>query len=230
MDSVAIHEAEPVTHNVRRYRLEKPAGYSFEPGQATDLSIDQDGWRQRKSPFTFTGLNSVDFLEFTIKTYFDHDGVTKKLWELKPGDRLIVRDPWGSVTYKGPGTFLAGGAGVTPFVAILRQLRADGRLPGHRLIVSNKTERDIILRDEFEDMDGLDHDWLISNDRSTQLYRGRIDEDYLTPPVMDFEQNFYVCGPDRMVADLRNLLGRLGASTEEVTFATSRRRAGSAER
>ncbi len=149
------------------------------------------------------------------------DGVTKKLWELKPGDRLIVAATRGAAsTYKGPGTFLAGGAGAsTPFVRDPAAVaRADGRLPGHRLIVSNKTERDIILRDEFEGMDGLDHDWLISNDRSTQLYRGRIDEDYLTHHVMDFEQNFYVCGPDRMVADLRNLLGRLGASTEEVTF------------
>lgn len=218
MYSVAILEAVPVTHNVRRYRLEKPDGYRFEPGQATDVSIDQDGWRQRKNPFTFTGLNTADHLEFTIKTYFEHDGVTKKLWELKPGDRLIVRDAWGTITYKGPGTFLAGGAGVTPFIAILRQLQAEGRLAGHRLIASNKMERDIILREEFEGMDGLDHDWLISNDRSTQLYRGRIDEDYLTHHVLDFAQNFYVCGPDRMVADLRDLLGRLGASTEEVTF------------
>jgi ferredoxin-NADP reductase len=216
--SVRILSAEPVTHNVRRYRLEKPEGFHFEPGQATELSIDTPGYDERKNPFTFTALNDADYLEFTIKSYFDHEGVTKKLWDLHAGDRLLLRDVWGTITYKGPGVFLAGGAGVTPFIAILRQLSKDGVLKGNRLIVSNRTEKDIILRDEFEAMQGLDHDWLITDQPDTKLYRGRIDEDYLTRHVSDFSQNFYVCGPDPMVKDLREILGRLGARTDEVTF------------
>ena len=216
--SVRILSAEPVTHNVRRYRLEKPEGFHFEPGQATELSIDTPGYDERKNPFTFTALNDADYLEFTIKSYFDHEGVTKKLWDLHAGDRLLLRDVWGTITYKGPGVFLAGGAGVTPFIAILRQLSKDGVLRGNRLIVSNRTEKDIILRDEFEAMQGLDHDWLITDQPDTKLYRGRIDEDYLTRHVSDFSQNFYVCGPDPMVKDLREILGRLGAKTDEVTF------------
>jgi ferredoxin-NADP reductase len=216
--SVEILSVAPITHNVRRYRLAKPPGYRFEPGQATELSIDLDGYREKKNPFTFTALNDADYLEFTIKSYFDRDGVTRKLWELGPGDRLLLRDVWGTITYKGPGTFIAGGAGVTPFIAILRRLARDGALAGNRLIVSNRTEADIILRDEFEAMEGLDHDWVITDDPATKLYRGRIDEDFLTHHITDFAQNFYVCGPDKMVADLRELLGRLGARTDAVTF------------
>ena len=216
--SVQILSAEPVTHNVRRYRLEKPPGFTFEPGQATELSIDADGYRDRKNPFTFTSLPDADHLEFTIKSYFDHDGVTKKLWELRPGDRLILRDPWGTITYRGPGIFLAGGAGVTPFIAILRQLARNGELPGNRLIVSNRTEKDIILREEFEAMEGLDHDWLISNQNDTQLYRGRINEDFLTHHIPDFSTNFYVCGPDPMVKQLRETLARMGANADAVVF------------
>ena len=216
--SVRILSAEPVTHNVRRYRLEKPAGYRFEPGQATELSIDIDGYREKKNPFTFTALNDADYLEFTIKSYFDHDGVTKKLWDLRAGDRLMLRDVWGTITYKGPGVFIAGGAGVTPFIAILRELARDKKLAGHRLILSNRTEGDIILREEFEAMHGLDHDWVITDDPKTRLYRGRIDEDYLKRHISDFSQNFYVCGPDPMVKELRETLGRLGAKTEAVTF------------
>jgi ferredoxin-NADP reductase len=145
--SLKIISAEPVTPNVRRYRLEKPEGFHFEPGQATEVSIDTDGYRERKSPFTFTALNEADYLEFTIKSYFDHEGVTKKLWDLHAGDRLLIRDVWGTITYKGPGVFLAGGAGVTPFIAILRQLAKDNQLAGNRLIVSNRTDLDIILRE-----------------------------------------------------------------------------------
>ena len=216
--SLRILAADLVTHNVRRYRLEKPEGFQFEPGQATELSIDLEGWRDRKQPFTFTALNERAYLEFTIKSYFDHDGVTKKLFELRPGDRLLLRDVWGTITYKGPGTFIAGGAGVTPFIAILRQLHKDGKLQGNRLLVSNKTEKDIILRTEFEGMFGPDYTWTVTGDPQSPLPHDRIDEDFLKRHIRDFSQNFYVCGPDPMVKDLRETLGRLGAKTETVTF------------
>ena len=219
--SVRIRKIEKITHNVRRYTLEKPAGFKFEPGQATDVSIDREGFREKKNPFTFTALNDWDHLEFTIKSYFDHDGVTRALWELSEGDRLIIRDPWGTITYKGPGTFIAGGAGVTPFIAILRQLQADGKLDGHRLIVSNKREDDIILRSEFEAManDGLDVTWTLTDDPNANgVLHERINEAFLRRHVHDISQNFYLCGPDDMVKELRGTLEGLGAKTDTVTW------------
>ena len=54
---VSILAIQDVTHDVRVYRLEKPAGYSFVPGQATDVAINKEGWREEKHPFTFTSLN-----------------------------------------------------------------------------------------------------------------------------------------------------------------------------
>ena len=217
--SVKILAVTPLTHNVRRYTLEKPAGYAFEPGQATEVSIDRPGWTDKKRPFTFTSLNEWEALEFTIKSYRDHDGVTNALWDLAAGDRLILRDVWGTITYKGPGTFIAGGAGVTPFIAILRQLARDGALAGHRLIVSNRTAADIILRDEFEAMAGLEHLWTVTDESaSAGVLHARIDADFLRCHVADRSQRFYLCGPDPMVADLRAALAGLGAASEAVTF------------
>ena len=114
MHSVKILDIADVTHNVRRYTLEKPPGYSFKPGQATEVSLDEEGWRDKKHPFTFTALSEWDHLEFTIKSYFNtgEDGVTERLFSYVPGDRLLLRDVWGTITYKGPGTFIAGGAGM----------------------------------------------------------------------------------------------------------------------
>jgi ferredoxin-NADP reductase len=219
--SVRILSVAPVTHNVRRYAIEKPAGYAFEPGQATELSLDEEGWRDRKHPFTFTALAEWDHLEFTIKSYFDTggDGMTERLYSYGPGDRLILRDPWGTITYRGPGTFIAGGAGVTPFIAILRRLNADGKLAGHRLIASNRTARDIILRQEFEAMQGLECTWTLTDDPGAEgVLHERIDEAFLRRHVHDIAQNFYLCGPDPMVADLRAALGGLGAKAEALTW------------
>lgn len=216
--SVKILDTVPVTHNVRHYRVERPKGYTFSPGQATEVSIDRIGWQDKTRPFTFTCLPDAENLEFTIKSYFDHAGVTNELWSLGAGDRLILRDVWGTIQYRGPGTFIAGGAGVTPFIAILRHLNATGKIAGNRLIVSNQTEKDIILRDEFEAMNGLETLWTVTNDAKSKLVQERIDADFLKRHIPDFSQNFYLCGPDAMVKDLRGFLEDLGATVANVTW------------
>jgi propane monooxygenase reductase subunit len=216
--SVAILKTEMVTHNVRHYRVEKPKNFHFGPGQATEMSIDRDGWRDEKRPFTFTSLQNDDTLEFTIKSYRDHPGVTNALWGLEARDRLLLRDVWGTIQYRGVGTFIAGGAGVTPFIAILRHLNARGGLAGNRLIVSNQTEKDIILRDEFEAMAGLETLWTVTGDPKSSLLQERIDADFLRKHVGAFDGRFYLCGPDGMVSQLRGTLEELGADVGSVTW------------
>ena len=213
-----ILDITPVTHDVNRYRLEKPEGYRFKPGQATDVSINKTKWREEKRPFTFTCLNGDPFLEFTIKSYRDHDGVTKELGNLHPGDELIIRDVWGAIEYKGAGYFIAGGAGITPFIAILRQLHKDRKLDDNKLFFSNKTSRDIILKDEFATMMGEHAKFVITNEPDSLYYNGYINEEFLRKEVTDFSRNFYLCGPPKMVEALTETLQKLGASTDSVVF------------
>jgi ferredoxin-NADP reductase len=215
--TVRILEAENVTHNVRRFRFEKPSGYAFTPGQATDVSIDKEGWREKKSPFTFTGLPHDDYLEFTIKIYSDHDGVTNHLGGMGAGGHLLIHDPWGTIQYKGKGTFIAGGAGITPFIAILRDLEDKGTVAGNRLLFANRTDKDIILRETWEKMPGLDH-LFVTSDGSGGFASGRIGKEFLKKNVKDFSGHFYVCGPDPMVADIMAALKELGAKPDALVF------------
>src|SRR5438309_8485684 len=135
---VKIISVKPLTHNVRQYQVEKPTGYQFVPGQATELSINKLHWKDERRPFSFTSLNDDPYLEFTIKSYTDHDGVTNELARLQVNDELIIRDVWGAINYQGEGYFIAGGAGVTPFIAILRQLNRENGLENNYLFFSNR--------------------------------------------------------------------------------------------
>ncbi len=216
--TLKIIHTEYVTHNVRRFRLEKPEGFTFEPGQATELSINKPDLKEEKRPFTFTCLQDDPYLEFTIKIYVDHDGVTKALGELKEGDELILEDAWGAITYKGPGDFIAGGAGVTPFIAILRDLHQKGKIDGNRLIFSNKTSDDIILKDEFSKMLGNNFINTLTEEDHPDYDHGRIDKDYLKEKIDDFSKQFYVCGPDSFVEDIQQALEDLGASSDSVVI------------
>lgn len=214
---VKILGVTPVTHNVRQFTVEKPAGYTFVPGQATEVSVNKPGWEEERRPFTFTSLTEWEQLEFTIKIYDDHNSVTHELGQLKAGDELILHDVWGTIHYKGPGVFIAGGAGVTPFIAILRDLHHKGQLGGNQLICSNKTLGDIILKDELEAMLGN----RFINTLTTQEVPGydhhTIDERYLREKIQDFNQHFYICGPDPMVQQLKAILVKLAGDKALVT-------------
>ncbi len=115
---VKIKLIENIIHDVLRIITERPDHINFTSGQATEISINRNGWLNDKRPFTFTSLPDDDYLEFTIKTYPSHNGVTKELLQLKKDDELILHDIFRTITYEHEGVFIAGGAGVTPFISI----------------------------------------------------------------------------------------------------------------
>lgn len=213
---VKIFSIEYVTHDVKRYRVVKPEGYSFIPGQATEVSINKDELKNEKRPFTFTCLNTDHYLEFTIKSYPSHQGITNELSKLEEGAELIIRDVWGAITYKKPGVFIAGGAGVTPFIAILRHLHKNSLLDGNQLIYSNKTANDIILKDEFEKMLGPSFINTLTREKSDIYENRRIDKEFLMEKITNFQQPFYVCGPDLFVTEIQNALKELGAESDSL--------------
>ena len=215
---VKIFSIDQVTHNVRGIRYEKPASYCFTPGQATDVSINKPGWENELRPFTFTCLNDESFLEFTIKIYPERKGVTNEIGKLKPGDEFIIRDVWGAIEYKGPGYFIAGGAGITPFLAILRFLKKENKLEGNTIFFSNKTSKDIILQKELTAMLGKNALYLLTQENNSKYHHGPIDEQFLKANIEDFKKHFYVCGPPKMIEDVNTILFKLGASPDTVVF------------
>jgi len=215
---IRILSAEYITHDVRRFRLEKPEGFTFRPGQATELSINKGEWKDRRNPFTFTSLKDEPYLEFTIKIYPERQGVTNQLSMLNPGDTVILREPWGAIEYKEPGYFIAGGAGITPFISILRNLKHEGSVGDNKLFYSNKTDKDIILADELKSILGENAHFTISRQKDSKYDQRRIDENFLKAEVNDFSKHFYVCGPDPMVLALTETLKKLGASADTIVF------------
>ncbi|MCH7227242.1 FAD-binding oxidoreductase [Haloferula sp. A504] len=214
--TVTIEEIESLTPDVGRFVTTKPENFEFKPGQATEVSIPKDHWKDEKRPFTFSSLPEDPKLEFTIKIYPERDGVTDRLAELEVGEELEIGDPWGAITYQGPGVFIAGGAGVTPFLAILRDLHHRGELDGNRLIFSNDTESDIILAGELKRLLGDRALFLVTDEKSATYPTRRIDKELLAEQIDDFEQYFYVCGPPDMVEDVTTALRELGVEEERI--------------
>ena len=215
---VKIQEIEQLTHDVRRFRVEKPDGYTFSPGQATGVAINTPELKKRRRLFTFTGLNDDPFLEFTIKIYPEHNGLTKDLDSAVKGTELLIGSPWGAITYKGKGVFIAGGAGITPFISIFRDLRTRNELDGNLLLFANKTRADIILEEELRDMLGESFINILSEEEHEGYFNGLISGEFLKAHVADFGVNFYLCGPPPMMRAVTDLLHGLGVDRKAVVM------------
>jgi len=217
---VKIKSMKHVTHDVLQIVTEKPPQFSFIPGQATEVSIKKEGWKDEKRPFTFTCLPDSDFLEFTIKTYPSHKGVTNQLLQLKTDDELILHDVFGAIAYKGEGVFIAGGAGVTPFICILRYLQSKNELGKNRLIFANKTKADIILEKEFHNLLGDNFINILSDETVHGYAKGQITENFIKTHCGELNKIFYVCGPPPMMDAIEKQLANLHVNKQSIVKET----------
>ena len=218
MQRLKILNTHYTTHNVKRFVLEKPEGFEYSPGQSAHISINQPDWEDQIRPMTFTSLQHWDYLEFIIKIYEDHNGVTSQMGKLNIGDELLLHDIFGTIQFKGPGVFIAGGSGITPFISIFRELFSQGILEGNKLILSNKSADDIILPYELFCL-------LKSNFINVYTRQGvigfldrRIDRRMLIRLIGDFSTPFYVCGPKEFTKEICDALISLGADPEYLVI------------
>lgn len=214
--SVRVLKIEHVTHDTRRLVLEKPPDYGFEAGAAAEIAIDLPEWRDECRPLNFTSLQEDDELEFIVKVYPAHEGVTRQIEKLKPGAKLLLSEPFGTIRYRGEGYFIAGGTGITPFIAILRRLARDGNIGENTLLYSARTEDDIILRTELEKTLGNNVVFNLSHEPNRKYNSGLIDLRYLRHHAPDTSRYFYVCGPEDMVRDIRDMLQYAGVAPDSI--------------
>ena len=213
---VKVKSVDKVNHDVLKIVIEKPQNYVFISGQATEVAINKNGWKNEKRPFTFTCLPDNDYLEFTIKTYPSRKSVTNELLQLKINDELILHDVFGAIAYKGEGIFIAGGAGVTPFISIFRYLQSKNEISNNKLIFANKTKADIILEQEFKNLLGNNFINILSDEKVHGYANGQITEDFIKANSGGINKMFYVCGPPPMMDAIEKQLSNLNVDEKLI--------------
>lgn len=210
---VKILKMDFETHNVKRFIVEKPEKYTFIPGQATDVSINNLRFGNEKRPFTFTSKPDDPVLEFIIKKY--PNGITEKIHELRTGDELILDEAFGYFEYKGDGVFIAGGTGITPFLGIFRSLESE-EIKKNKLFFSNKTHKDIICERELNDIFGENTVFLLTDEKRKGYLNKKINKSFLKKTITDFSKYFYICGPTSFVESIKKSLIELGINQEKI--------------
>ncbi|MCO5249054.1 MAG: FAD-binding oxidoreductase [Chitinophagales bacterium] len=205
-----------LTHDVLQIVLEKPAGLTLYPGQAVDVAINKPGWEEGWRSFTPVSLEDDAELELNIKVYADRKGVTNELQTLKNGDELLIGDAYGDIQYKGEGIFIAGGAGITPFLAILKHLNKNKKLANNKLIFANKTKGDIIKEAYFNTLLGKNFINVLSDESIDGYAHGFVTPDIIKNQIEEGHQYFYLCAPPPMMTAVEKGLASLGVKEENI--------------
>jgi ferredoxin-NADP reductase/DMSO/TMAO reductase YedYZ heme-binding membrane subunit len=219
------------TSQVKTFRLVPPGGgalpFRYLPGQYLTFTLEIDGRKVRRSYTIASTPSRPGYCEVTIKRE-DLGLVSRHMHDkVREGDLLRIAAASGKFTFTGKKAkriaLLAAGVGITPLMSILRYLTDrnwNGRID---MIYSCKTAKDIIFREELEDLQRrfpklhLTVTLTRPENGSWDGPVGRIDAGMLQRTIPDLPSvPCYFCGPSEMLATTTSLLRQLGVAESNI--------------
>lgn len=212
-----------ITHLV--LRIVDAGSFRFYPGQYVDIGIP--GHDEHRSFSMAAPLSPEGRLEFIIKRYPGGHFSGLLEGELAVGDRLDVTGPYGTFTLKTASerrlVFAAGGAGMAPMLALLRQMAESGNEREVTFYYGARTEPDLISLAEIatlrEQLPQLKFVPCLSESRPdgwNETTTGFVHD------VMDRHEDalascdIYLCGPPPMIDAALGLLSSLDVPQEQI--------------
>jgi ferredoxin-NADP reductase len=221
----AIIPATPTTRIVRLGL--RGEDFAFEAGQAALIGpADQDV----RIPYSIASAPIETFehgwLDFLIKIEEPSGRWGHQFNGMHVGMAMAVQGPLGSFLFPANPAedhflFIAGGTGIAPIRAMIRQALLRGQQGRMRLLYSAKTADDFAYLPELGTMareSGLDLRLHVTREAPETWHgeRGRITLAQLAPLIDDPATLCFVCGPETMVADVPRMLMELGVEKAKV--------------
>lgn len=222
MQDIALRRRQEVAERTFAFYFDKPAGFSHQAGQNALFSLPS-GTENR----TFTLASAPHERELMIATRMRDSPFKRTLAELPVGGRLKIDGPAGLMVLhedeSRPAVFLAGGIGITPFLAMARD--AAHRRLAHRLFLfyGNRRPEDAAFLDELSNI--RNPNWRLiaamsEAEKSARPWsgeRGFIDQAMLQRHLGDLRGPvYYFAGPPAMAMAMQQMLAQAGVSDDDM--------------
>jgi ferredoxin-NADP reductase len=198
------------------------------PGQHVDVRLTaEDGYQAQRS-YSIAGPADGERVELTVERLPDGEVSTYLTGELRRGDEIELRGPIGGYfvwepAAGGPLLLVAGGSGVVPLMAMLRERVASGSDVPVRMLLSSRSPERIIYRGELDGIGGRDgvgvtHTLTGAQPPGWQGYSRRVDRTMLAEVGWPATARplVYVCGPTGFVEAVADALVGLGHDPRRV--------------
>ncbi|MEO8384782.1 MAG: FAD-dependent oxidoreductase [Betaproteobacteria bacterium] len=227
---VVLLAREEIADGTMAFHFQRPAGFTFKPGQAVDLILAAapavDGQLARHA----FSLVSALFEQTLVVATRMRDSTFKQALKVLPiGGQAEIDGPFGSLTLHNdrarPAVLIAGGIGITPFMSMLRQAMHEN-LPQYLLLhYSNRRPEDAAFLLELQNLERQNVNFHLAATmtemaKSSRPWLGEtspITEDLVSKSIVGLHKPvFYVVGPPGMVAAMRELLNRLHVEDDDI--------------
>jgi ferredoxin-NADP reductase len=215
--AVEVLEVREETPQVRTLVLDAPGWPGHRAGQSIDVRLTAEDGYSTQRPYSLASAPEDERLELTVQRLEDGEVSPYLAGDLRPGDRFEIRGPGGrsfswDVEDGGPLLLVAGGAGLVPLRAMLRHRLAQGADLETSLVVSVRSEGDLLYRDELAQWEAAGVQVVVTYTRTGP--RRRVDRELLerAGPAA----HVFVCGSTAFVEAAAALLIGLGHDRELV--------------
>ncbi|WP_354700486.1 Propane 2-monooxygenase, reductase component [Paraconexibacter sp. AEG42_29] len=212
--SATVETIRELTHDISHVvlRIDEPSDFEFTPGHYVDLHVPGSDGEERRS-FSMANLPGDGQIELMIKRY--PGGRLSGMLEdgsLTVGAELAFTGPYGAFRLRQndrPVLMVAGGSGMAPQIALLRQMARDGIDRPVRFFYGARQRRDLFHLDEIQALGAQLPDF-----RFVAVLSDPAEEDgwdgeggfvhdavsrYLKSGEIDADVEAYLCGPPPMV-------------------------------
>jgi NAD(P)H-flavin reductase/Fe-S-cluster-containing hydrogenase component 2 len=222
--TVASIQAETADTSTLRLTTEDPALLASRPGQFVMVAVPAFAI----PPISISSINH-DGLELTIRAA---GPATSFLARLRPGASLALRGPLGRPwpiedAYGRDVAIVAGGIGLAPLRGLLDRVLAEReRFASVRLYLGARTPRDRLFVGEIDALAAAGLDIRATVDRAGPEWLGRvgiITELFRGAKPTGANVTAFVCGPERMMTAVVEVLGDLDVPPEHTWLTLERR-------
>jgi ferredoxin-NADP reductase len=230
---MSVHEVKLTGHlavaeGTMAFRLSKPDGFVFEPGQAISLELIDPPAEAGQGSRTFSLVSAPFEQELVVATRMRDSGFKRAFKALPDGADIRIDGPFGDLTLGDtgrPAVLIAGGIGITPFMSMLRQA-AEVRSPQALFLAySNRRPEDAAFLDELQGLERRNKHFrlmatMTDMGKSAREWRGEtgyVDADKLKHFVGDLAAPlYYVVGPPAMVEAMQGTLAAAGIAADKI--------------
>jgi len=210
--------------------FEKPDGFEFKPGQFANFTLDAaiatDAGGSTRSLSIASAPHEKDLM---VAMRMRDTGFKRVASTLPIGAPFLIEGPYGNLILHRdiarPAVFLAGGIGITPFRSMIWHATEVGS--AHRIFLFysiRRLEEAAFLKElreiqelnpGFKFIPTITHPGEIPHRWRGEL--GHITQPGLTKWLPDFQVPiFYIAGPPGMVTGMRQILGEVGVSDDDI--------------
>lgn len=205
--------------------------FDYTSGQYLTLKFDINGNDERRSYSMCSSPFSGEPIRIAVKRV-DKGLVSNHINDvIKVGDQIEVMPPQGNFTLETSleqKTYVAfaAGSGITPIWSMIKSVLDNE--PGSKFVLfyGNKTSDSSIFKNEIDSLTGerLSVYHILSREEtSNSITNGRIDKNKATELLksnLDLLKSkaFFICGPEEMIFNVKDVLQSLGVSEDKIKF------------